>query len=425
MDGERERELRLMWLERGKPPQQFSAERMEIILARETEKQLGDLDEQDMGQDRLAEKMDQIETTKRGEITVSKVLNGTLSIGKVIGKEVRSLGGEFGGMFEPGFRKQARNKKKNMLRVAKEDRETKGRAIEVKRLRASLSEEIKVEAVKRVVNIEQIKETEPTAEIAHQLKVDQEAKERAIEMENFLKRRQLEVDEKIRLKKLKEEKERAKIEKKDKIRRDFAQTYWKEKEVEYRKDAEEMRQIKDEETARRQQQVIRMDADELKKREFARLEEQVVGPAVSSKLELPNGGDLGIFAVPKGKGEYASDVRGDGADQADGRGTIAGNIPGVDDHTVDLFQRPQHTAFEENKIKLMDSESEVGRKESLYETLKTETKLLREEIDNNGQLKSRLVTELQQNQAEMENYCICRRGRHGETPRASSGRRHT
>ena len=199
-ESSRERELRLEWLQRGKPPGQFSVERMEVLLAREAEKKQEGLGEEDLNVvagSRLADKMDTISTNKQGEITVGKVGVGLFGIGKAIGKELVSLGGEVGGMFEPGFRKAAKNKKLNMARIAREDKETTRNATIIKQTRASLKELQAVELVKRAVNVEQIREGQPTAEITHKLKVDQEADERATEMEAFLTRRQLEVDEKV------------------------------------------------------------------------------------------------------------------------------------------------------------------------------------------------------------------------------------
>ena len=49
----------------------------------------------------------------------------------------------------------------------------------------------------------------------------------------------------------------------------------------------------------------------------------------------------------------------------------------------------------------MDSQAKEGQKEDLYESLKVEIKQTQEEIENTQQLRSRLSTELEQNQQEM------------------------
>lgn len=214
----------------------------------------------------------------------------------------------------------------------------------------------------------------------------------------------------IRLKKEKEDKALAKAEAKLKIKRDFAENYWKTKEVEYRADAAEVHRIKDEETSRRQRQVLELDEEELRKRDYARKEEQTVGPSVSSKMLLPTGKDLGIFAVPSEKGEFAYADNGY-ADNDEGNSSGKNNnMPGVDDFEVDLFQRTQQAAYEEKRIAFMDSEAQVGAKEDLYQTLKGEAMSLTDEAANVAQLKSRLATELQQNQAEMDRLLLVQQG---------------
>ena len=103
----------------------------------------------------------------------------------------------------------------------------------------------------------------------------------------------------------------------------------------------------------------------------------------------------------------------------------------IDDYTNDLFQKvrrrllkdsssnasnvtnhhllcdslrssqAQHTDFEERTVVLTDSQAKEGQKNDLYESLKMEIKQTQEEIENTQQLRSRLSTELEQNQQEM------------------------
>jgi hypothetical protein len=191
------------------------------------------------------------------------------------------------------------------------------------------------------------------------------------------------------LKKEKDAAERADAEKQLKERRDFAQQFWKEKEREYHDDAHEIRRLRDEETARGRKQALDMDRAEQERRRKVRIQDQSEGPATSTNAALMSGKTLGIFGIPYADGEFASEHTG-------------GNVPGVDDQTVDLFQKVQHTKYEEDRARYMDSEAEEGKQGDLYESLKAEIKQLDDELQNTQQLRSRLSTEMQQNQTEMD-----------------------
>ena len=95
-----------------------------------------------------------------------------------------------------------------------------------------------------------------------------------------------------------------------------------------------MRRIKDEERKRQQDQARDNDRDELERRKAVRRQDQSEGPSVSGVVDFPSGKTLGVYSVPFGEGDYASEYSG-------------GTVPGVDDYTNDLFQKAQHTDFEE------------------------------------------------------------------------------
>ena len=77
---------------------------------------------------------------------------------------------------------------------------------------------------------------------------------------------------------------------------------------------------------------------------------------------------------------------------------------------MDLFQKPQHTGFEEKRAKYMDSTAQEGQKQDLYESLKKELKQMQDELDNTISLLSRLATEAEQNQTEMDQLLLQQAG---------------
>ena len=106
---------------------------------------------------------------------------------------------------------------------------------------------------------------------------------------------------------------------------------------------------------------------------------------------------MGVFSTPYGDGEYSSTFNG-------------GHLPGVDDYENDLFQKAQHTDYEERRTKYMDSQAQEGQKQDLYESLKIEIKQLNDELDNSISLFSRLATEAEQNQTEMDQLLLAQAG---------------
>ncbi len=292
-------------------------------------------------------------------------------------------------LFEPGWRKTARRKLQNIKEINSIETQEQTAIDSRIATRQLLKQKIKVEEVQTKVDRTEIAETEPTAVIARELKIDQEVEQRAKDMEEFLARREREVKEKARVdaekKAAEEEEERKKIQE----RRDFAQAFWKDKEREYHDDAHEIRRLKDEETARQQKQALDMDKAEKSRRNEIRTHDQSHGPVNSTTAALNSGKSMGIFGIPYGNGEFASEYSG-------------GHIPGVDDQTVELFQRPQQTKYEEDRAVFMQSEAEEGRAGDLYESLKMEIKSLQDELNNTQQLRSRLSTESEQNATEMQ-----------------------
>ena len=182
-----------------------------------------------------------------------------------------------------------------------------------------------------------------------------------------------------------------------KERRDFSEAYWKEKKKEYYNDAVEVRRLKDEEKVRQQKQAIEEDEKEKERRKRVMTQEQSLGPSLSTKVSFPSGKSLGVFSTPYGDGEYSSTVNG-------------GHLPGVDDYENDLFQKAQHTDYEERRTKYMDSQADEGQKEDLYESLKIEIKQLNDELDTTVSLFSRLATEAEQNQTEMDQLLLSQAG---------------
>ncbi|GMH74188.1 hypothetical protein TL16_g06397 [Triparma laevis f. inornata] len=346
---EMERKLRLEWDARKKPPHQFTVERMQMILEKENERKMGDLDDDE--EKTLGEKMSIIRRNKKNEISVGKAASTAVTVAKV-------------GVKPPVVKK---SHQKKIALAEKAERDIIDNRSGVRR---QLKEHLKVEKTIVTVQRKAIALEEPTHGKAKELKVEQEVTERAKEMEEFLQRRDRE----------QAEKDREKREKLDREEKEKNKIISEEKEKEYHNDAMEVRRLKDEEVKRQQDQALQKDNEELEAREERRRQDQSQGPKFSTHVEFPNGKQLG----GKNKSEPGQTSKG-----------------GVDDHTNDLFQKAQHTDYEERRTKLMDSQSQEGQKEDLYESLKTEIKQVQTEMENTQQLRSRLSTELEQNQQEM------------------------
>ena len=215
----------------------------------------------------------------------------------------------FASVLEPSWRKAARQYKSHSMKISKIEKEERDAIDMRKRTRTQLKKKIIVEAAEYKVAREAIKEKEPTAVIARELKVDEEISQRAKDIEAFLERRRREAEEADRekLEKIRrEEDEKARALKE---RRDFAEKYWSSKSVEYRGDLHEIRRTRDDETERRLKQAVDQDREEIKRRSQVRVEEQSRGPSISTKVNFPSGKKLGIFSTPLGDGDYNSEYR--------------------------------------------------------------------------------------------------------------------
>eukprot|EP00752_Nemacystus_decipiens_P010357 g9227.t1 len=92
---------------------------------------------------------------------------------------------------------------------------------------------------------------------------------------------------------------------------------------------------------------------------------------------------LGVFEVNTGDGEFHGFNGG-------------GNVAGVDDSEVQLFQPLQHAAHEERWTKLNELEAEVGRTEALYAAVTEEGRVAEEEGSSLTAVRTRLEREMVQ-----------------------------
>jgi len=326
------------------------------------------------GKDRLAEKAADLEELKANSMDAEKFQQLAKEASAELRKELKSTAKQLVSSLTPGFIQRMMSKKIHSERIvkqissntyAKEDiakklvevkKATKKAKKDAKKLRAAIQKR-GVDQIGAVEEKKQFKAAE-----AKKLEDDYIARRDA-----QLSEVQAVIDKKVR--EMKEEEARNLLEK-----RKYNLKHWTQVAHDAHLEAVETNKRVHVEKTRSYRKQMDNLYDEWADRDVSRLQMQVEGPSLSAPIGLP-GGELGIFGVPMGDGEYH------------GRFEGAGHRAGLDDHDVHVFDAAPNTEYEDNNIKLNDSVSEQLRKQALYDSLNGNSRELSTALDRLVQMR--------------------------------------
>ena len=316
----------------------------------------------------------ELDAYKENDIDMEKMQRLAKEASAEIRKEMKNVGKQIIDSFTPGFIRRMMSKKIHTERIvkqvagsksAKEDIEIK--LVEVKKA----TKKAKKDAKKMKLKIQQrgVVQSGAVAE-----KAAFKAAEVKKQAEDYVARRNLQlsevqavIDKKVR--EMKELEERNLLE-----RRNFNLNHWAQVAKESHEEAVETnKRVLLEKTKVYRKQMDKM-YDEWAERDYSRVQMQVMAPSVSAPIGLP-GGELGIFGVPRGDGEYH------------GMFEDAGHKHGLDDHDVHVFHAEPNTEYEDDTNKLMDSKNEEMRKQALYDSLSGSSKELTSALERLVQMR--------------------------------------
>ena len=327
------------------------------------------------GTNRFLEKQADLEAYKENDMDLDKMKKLAAEARKEIANELKSTAKQLIEGLTPSFITRMMAKKIHGERIVTQvaNATTYKTEIDLKLI------EIKKATKKANKERKKLKESNIARGILQTGAVEEKQKFKAIAVkqmaEDYVARRALQlsevqavIDKKVTL--MKEAEAKALLEK-----RQFNLEHWTKIAEEHHEEAVETNKKYYAEKTRAYRKQMDNLYDEWGERDISRVKMQVEAPSLSASIGLP-GGELGIFGVPMGDGEYH------------GMFEDAGHKTGLDDHDVHLFSaETSNTEFEVDNNILIDSQAVQLRKQTLYDSLDNNSKQIGQALDRLVQMR--------------------------------------
>ena len=374
-----EQQARQEWEQAGYEPGAFS---MDAYNDKFLSEEMGNQDKEwrlnDIaGVSNLEEKRAIIQESMDRKLTKEKVMAVVTGFAQDRAADLLNIGIEVSSIFEPGFMRRARQRRRHLARIEVSEAEASRVVMERTEAQQRRKQWSRLERQAKQMRDERVANKGPSAKIASDVAGTAEVERRTNEIQMFKERNLAVLEQKNEEALARKERWDRAQEKKDGDLRAWREGYWAENSASAAEEAEMMIEVAAEDRVRRELELVAMDDAELAERDMQRNFDQVSGANISDD---PSG--LGVFGIPW---ENGAEVRHE-----------TNRLAGVDDAEVKLFSATPQTEYEERVVQLQELEAEEGRQADLYESLTRETAAVDKELAGLGLLKHRVEQEVKQ-----------------------------
>jgi len=367
------------WKEAGYFPDAFDMDAYnEMFLAKEMKDQAREWRLNDISQiSNLAEKTAIIEAAKDRRLTAEKIKNGAISFAQDRAADVLNQGLDLVGVFEPGFMRRARQRRRNLDLIERSEADAKRVVMERSEAQGRRKQWTKLQIQAKKERDERVAHAAPTAKITKEVEGVAAAEKAQNEVQAFRERSLAIIEQKnndaVRRAEALEEAKAKQLA----ALRNWRAGHWSKTSVMALEEAEAMIEEENYNRMRKEREHVAFDDAELAERDMHRTHDQVAGPSISDD---PAG--LGVFGVPFEQGLPVNHPR--------------NRKPGVDDHQVNLWTSTAQTGYEEDMLEHHQLEAEAMRQSDLYASLQAEVTAVDKEMANLGLLRHRSTHEAKQ-----------------------------